>query len=151
VLSRKNPVFWGLVPYNLSCRSFEGMNYLLPFQGLGVNQAVSKQLTISLLTTCFRFHILFRRRAIKFCIQRRYGIHKPVGYSDILAQKDCLYRVQRRAVARAVSSRLPTAAARVRAQFRSCGICGEQSSSGADFLWVLRFPLPSIPLIVPRS
>jgi hypothetical protein len=45
-------------------------------------------------------------------------------------------------LAQAVSRRLPTAAARVRAQVRSCGICGGQSGTGADFLRVLRIPLP---------
>jgi hypothetical protein len=47
-----------------------------------------------------------------------------------------------RAIAQAVSRRLPTAAARVRSQVRSCGICGGQSGTGADFLNVLRLPLP---------
>jgi hypothetical protein len=50
--------------------------------------------------------------------------------------------VHGRAIAQAVSRRLPTAAARVRAQARSCGICGGQSCMGAGFLRVLRFPLP---------
>jgi hypothetical protein len=43
---------------------------------------------------------------------------------------------------KAVSCRLPTAAALVRAQVRSCGICGGQSGTGAGFLLLLRFPLP---------
>jgi hypothetical protein len=46
------------------------------------------------------------------------------------------------AIAQAVSRWLPTAAARVRSQIRSCGICGGQSGTGAGFLLVLRFPLP---------
>jgi hypothetical protein len=46
------------------------------------------------------------------------------------------------AIARAISRRLPTTAAWVQVQIRSCGICGEQSGTGAGFLRVLRFPLP---------
>jgi hypothetical protein len=57
-----------------------------------------------------------------------------------------------RAVAQAVSHRLPTAAARVRAQVRSRGICGGRSGTEAGFLRVLRFPLPiSILPIAPQS
>jgi hypothetical protein len=40
-----------------------------------------------------------------------------------------------RAIAQAVSRWLPTVAARVRARVRSSGICGGQSSAGADFLF----------------
>jgi hypothetical protein len=39
-----------------------------------------------------------------------------------------------RAIAQAVSRRLPTAAARVRARASLCGICGEQSGIRACFL-----------------
>jgi hypothetical protein len=50
------------------------------------------------------------------------------------------------------SRRLPNAAARVRAQVRSCGICGGQSGGGAGFLRVLRFPLRIlIPPTAPHS
>jgi hypothetical protein len=49
----------------------------------------------------------------------------------------------------AVSRLLPTAAAGVRPQVISCGICGGQSNTGACFLRVLRFPL-SI-LILPTA
>jgi hypothetical protein len=57
-----------------------------------------------------------------------------------------------RAIAQAVSRRLPTAAARVRAQVRSCGICGGQRGTGIGFLRVLRFPLPVlIPPTAPHS
>jgi hypothetical protein len=50
--------------------------------------------------------------------------------------------VSGRSIAQTVSGRLPTAAARVRAQIKSCEICGGQSGTGAGFLRVLRFPLP---------
>jgi hypothetical protein len=40
------------------------------------------------------------------------------------------------------SRRLPTAATRVRAQVRSCGICSGLSGTGAGFIRVLRFLLP---------
>jgi hypothetical protein len=57
-----------------------------------------------------------------------------------------------RAIAQAVSRRFPTAASRVRAHVRSCGICGGQSGTGADFLRVLQFPLPIlIPPTAPHS
>jgi hypothetical protein len=47
-----------------------------------------------------------------------------------------------RAIAQAVSRRLATAAARIRSQVTSYGICGGQNGTGAGFLRVLRFPLP---------
>jgi hypothetical protein len=54
--------------------------------------------------------------------------------------------------AQAVRRRLPTAPVRVRAQVRSCGICGGQTGIGARFPRVLRFPLPIfIPPIAPQS
>jgi hypothetical protein len=56
-----------------------------------------------------------------------------------------------RAIAQAVSHRLPIAAARVRAQVRSCGICGGQSDIVAGSLRVLRFPLPILILTAPHS
>jgi hypothetical protein len=57
-----------------------------------------------------------------------------------------------RAIAQAVSRWLPTAAARVRDQFKSCGICGGQSDTGAGLCRVLRFPLSIlIPPTTPHS
>jgi hypothetical protein len=55
-----------------------------------------------------------------------------------------------RAVAQAVSHWLPAAVARVRVR-AACGVCGEQSGTGAGFLRVLRFPLTIIPPISPSS
>jgi hypothetical protein len=46
-----------------------------------------------------------------------------------------------RAIAQAVIRRLPMAAARFRAQLRSCGVSDRQSGIGAGFLRVLRFTL----------
>jgi hypothetical protein len=57
-----------------------------------------------------------------------------------------------RGLAQAVSSRLPTTAARVRARVSSCGICGGQKGTGPSFLRVLQFPLPIlIPPTAPKS
>jgi hypothetical protein len=47
-----------------------------------------------------------------------------------------------RAIAHAVSCRLPIAAARIHSQVRACGICGGQSCTGIGYLQVLRFSLP---------
>jgi cytochrome c553 len=41
-----------------------------------------------------------------------------------------LYELICRAIAQAVSHRLATAAARVRSQVKSCGMCGGQSGTG---------------------
>jgi hypothetical protein len=59
---------------------------------------------------------------------------------------------QGRAIAQEASRRLYTAAARVRAQIRSCGICGGQSGIGVGFLRVHRFSMPIlIPPAAPHS
>jgi hypothetical protein len=56
-----------------------------------------------------------------------------------------------RAIAKAVSRWLPTAAARVQPRVWSSGICGGQSGAGAGFLRVLQFPLPFFPPNSPSS
>jgi hypothetical protein len=71
----------------------------------------------------------------------------------VLGRKCCEeISIEGRAIAQAVSHRLPIAAARVRSQVRSRGICGGQSGTAAGFLRVLRFPLPIlIPPTTPHS
>jgi hypothetical protein len=51
-------------------------------------------------------------------------------------------------VAQGVSRLFTTATARVQSQVRSCKVCGGQHGLGADFLVVLRFPLP---LLIPTT
>jgi hypothetical protein len=59
-----------------------------------------------------------------------------------------LIEILGRFLAQVVSRRLPTAAARIRAQVRSRGICGGQSDTGVGFLRVVRFRLP---IRIPQS
>jgi hypothetical protein len=87
-----------------------------------------------------------------------HGTTSSSSYHDIPAYEFRTARMSlpalplRRTVAQAVSRRLPKAAARVRAQVKSCGICGGQSGIGAGFLRVFRFPLPiRIAPIAPQS
>jgi hypothetical protein len=69
-----------------------------------------------------------------------------------MAKRRKVIPVTGRATAQAVSRRFTTAAARVRAQVRSCAFCGGQSGTGASFIPVLRFPLPIlIPPTAPHS
>jgi hypothetical protein len=70
-----------------------------------------------------------------------------------LLRFNCIFRAYvGRAIVQEVSRQLPIAAARVRAQVRSWGICGVQSGTGAGFLRVLRFPLSIlIPPTAPHS
>jgi hypothetical protein len=57
-----------------------------------------------------------------------------------------------RAIALAVSHGSPIATVRIRAQVRSCGMCGGQNGTGTGFLRVLRFPVPIlIPPTAPHS
>jgi hypothetical protein len=93
----------------------------------------------------------------KNCWTRRfvYGPFRVKGEWAIISPHNFLLLFKcsgGRTIAQAVSRRLPTAAARVRARVWSCGICGGQSGAGAGFLRVLRFPLPiRIPPVAPQS
>jgi hypothetical protein len=85
-------------------------------------------------------------------IQFNIAIHiTSTALYEILTNYIFLIESIRRAIAQAVSRWLPTAAKRVPARVRLCGICGGQSGTGAGFLRVLRFPLPiRIPPIAPQ-
>jgi hypothetical protein len=88
----------------------------------------------------------------KFCFNRNKKILTYKSRSIYIILQNFSKFAFDRAIAQSVGHRLPTAAARVRAKFRSCGICGGQSGTGAGFLRVLRFPLPlCIPPIAPQS
>jgi hypothetical protein len=60
----------------------------------------------------------------------------PASSPLLLRSMEC------RAIAQAVSRRLPTAAAGVQAQVRLYGICGGQRDTEACFIRILRFLLP---------
>jgi hypothetical protein len=90
-----------------------------------------------------------------FCI--RQILEKNWEYNETVHQlfvdfKKTYDSVGREVLYSMVNRRLPTSAAHVRARVRSCGIYGGESGTGADFLRVLRFPLPTfIPPIAPQS
>jgi hypothetical protein len=78
--------------------------------------------------------------------------YKPEGRGFHSRWDHWVSQLRGRAIAQALSRSLPTAAARIRARVRSCGICGGQSGTGAGFLRVLPFPLPNfIPPVAPQS
>jgi hypothetical protein len=65
----------------------------------------------------------------------------PIPVPSVLANVNFLHGNKGHAIAQPVSRRLPTAAARVRTEIRTCGTCGGQSGTGIGFLRVLQFPL----------
>jgi hypothetical protein len=75
----------------------------------------------------------------------------PVYSHSILHDNTSKERIDR-AIAQAVSRRLPTTVSRFRSQVRSSGICGGQRGAEAGYFRVLRFPLPIlIPPTAPHS
>jgi hypothetical protein len=74
-----------------------------------------------------------------------------ISVFEVLYINVCVISTIGRAIAKAVSRWLPTAAARVQSRAWLSGICGGQSGAGAGFLRVLRFPLPFIPPNSPSS
>jgi hypothetical protein len=71
-----------------------------------------------------------------------------IWYPSLQLQASDLTDVRGRAIAQAISRRLLTAAARIRAQVMAYWICGGESGTGAGFLRVLRFPLP---ILIPAT
>jgi hypothetical protein len=77
---------------------------------------------------------------------------KWINFLHLIFFNKAVIFMKGRAIAQAISRLLPTAAARVRSQVRSCGICGGLIGAGAVFLRVLRFPLPVLmPPSAPHS
>jgi hypothetical protein len=93
---------------------------------------------------------LLRRWCLPWQPERAFN--KQSVHVDVSGDQTKKCRMGGRAIAQAVSRRLPTAAARVGAQVRSCGICGGLSGTGEGFIRVLPFPLPIlIPPTAPYS
>jgi hypothetical protein len=89
----------------------------------------------------FRFRV---ERGVRILALSRVRVHRPTRFVSV----DMFEGL---AIAQAVSRRLPSPAAWVRAQVRSRGICG-QSGAGVGFLRVLLFPLAIfIPPAAPYS
>jgi hypothetical protein len=86
----------------------------------------------------------------RLLITSNYSATANLHNSQITAAITKPFPVNGHAVAQAVCRWLPTSAARVRDR-AACGVCGGQSGTRADFLRVLRFPLPIIPPISPSS
>jgi hypothetical protein len=71
----------------------------------------------------------------------------PAAYHGWLVNGSSLFNCSGRAIAQAVSRRLPTAAARVRAQVRSCAIYGGQKHNRSGMVAVLG-PFEALPCYI---
>jgi hypothetical protein len=101
-------------------------------------------------THCIQFSII-DIFPLSFFRKIRQVIKKLKYWFNTHTHSDCVVISCGRVIAQAVSRWLPTVAAQVRTQVRSCGIRGGQSGTGAGFLRVLRSPLPIlIPLAAPH-
>jgi hypothetical protein len=88
------------------------------------------------LHTIYKYMLLLRiLQTTRRLIVSNYVSLMPCLISDLQNLAD-------RAIAQAVSYQVSTAAARVRSQVTSCGICGRHSGTGAGFLRVFLFPQP---------
>jgi hypothetical protein len=89
-----------------------------------------------------RGHPRVRNEALDLTIKAPNCIGRPAS-SRWLLTADCRVTLAYdHAVAQTISHRLPTAATRVRSQFKSCEICGELRDTGVGFLIALLFLLP---------
>jgi hypothetical protein len=144
----------------LPCNKSSKLNHYnsLVFIGTQVNCYVPKripgrQISTKFWDVCPNYREIFVTEMSPLLSQLRICIRFPFWMSKKINRwtsvNNPLTHGLGRAIAQAVSRWLPTAAARVRAQVRSCGICGGQSGVGAGFLRVFQFPLPI--LIPPTS
>jgi hypothetical protein len=103
-------------------------------------------LTWMAFSSCFCAHslILTIDNDIKYTLRTEDNMERKNSELDLNPRLlwDSISHAPGRAIAKAVSRRLPTAAVRVRTRVTSCGIFGGQNDTGWGFLWVLRFPLP---------
>jgi hypothetical protein len=138
-LSRAGMCHWSTVPplnYRLSRNSFIiahlrscAIYFVYSFRELEQSEIWGSNLVRSL--------VIYLCSSVFLVMSRQWGCNKSLPLSRIIPN---IRTMVGRATAQAVSRRLPTAAPGVRAQVRSCGICGGQCGTMTGFLRVLRFP-----------
>jgi hypothetical protein len=152
----KSTVCWNAMLYRLggTYRHVEG-KCCLHFQGLIVSQASNQWGASFLLLPWLTFRPSRWRQCVPPKLQETYTRVRRITFenaglftvttmrtSNPTVGLSLLSHLIGRAIAQAVSRRLPNAAARVRAPVRLCGICGGQSGTVAGFLRGLQFTLP---------